>query len=67
MGKCEDRLRSGCELLRSGLAWMVEGYYLCSVDVGRAGPEKPNGKESKGRKVLWDYELRRFSLVLHPK
>ena len=50
MGKCEDRLRSGCELLRSGLAWMVEGYYLCSVDVGRAGPEKPNGKESKEKK-----------------
>ncbi len=56
MGKCEDRLRSGCELLRSGLAWMVEGYYLCSVDVGRAGPEKPNGKESKGRKGFWNYE-----------
>ena len=50
MGKCEDRLRSGCELLRSELAWMVEGYKLCSVDVVRAGPEKPDGKESKARK-----------------
>ena len=36
MGKCEDRLRSGCELLRSGLAWMVEGYsFAASMSAGR--------------------------------
>ena len=47
MGKCEDRQRSGCELLRSGLAWMVEEYYLCGVDVSRAGPEKPDKLQQK--------------------
>ena len=56
MDKREDRLRSGSWLLRSGLAWMVEGYYLWSIDVGRADPEKPNSKESKGRKGFWNYE-----------
>ena len=30
--------------------------YLWSIDVGRADPEKPNGKESKGRKGLRFYE-----------
>ena len=34
---------------------MVE-YYLWSIDVGRADPEKPNSKESKGRKGFWNYE-----------
>ena len=27
-----------------------------SIDVGRAGPEKPNSKESKERKGFWNYE-----------
>ena len=31
-------------------------HYLCSVDVGRADPEKPNSKESKERKGLRFYE-----------
>ena len=44
------RLRSGCWHLRSWLAWKAERCYLCSVDVGRADPEKPNSKESKERK-----------------
>ena len=30
--------------------------YLWSIDVGRADPEKPNGKESKERKGLRFYE-----------
>ena len=35
----------------------VEGwYYLWSIDVGRADPEKPNSKESKERKGLRFYE-----------
>ncbi|MGM9777370.1 MAG: hypothetical protein ACI3ZD_03425, partial [Prevotella sp.] len=50
MDKCEGGLRSGCWHLRSWLAWKAERCYLCSVDVGRADPEKPNSKESKERK-----------------
>ena len=29
---------------------------IYSVDVGRLSLEKPDGKESKGRKGLYDYE-----------
>ena len=55
-GEAGGRLRSGCWHLRSWLAWKAERCYLCSVDVGRAGPEKPDGKESKGRIGFWNYE-----------
>ena len=56
MDKREDRLRSGSWLLRSLIVWKAERCYLWSIDVGRADPEKPNGKESKGRKGFWNYE-----------
>ena len=55
-GEAGGRLRSGCWHLRSWLAWKAERCYLCSVDVGRADPEKPNSKESKERKELRFYE-----------
>lgn len=55
-GEAGGRLRSGCWHLRSWLAWKAERCYLCSVDVGRADPEKPNSKESKERKGLRFYE-----------
>ena len=63
MDKREDRLRSGSWLLRSLIVWKAERCYLWSIDVGRADPEKPNGKESKGRKGFWNYEKKRFSLL----
>ena len=55
-GEAGGRLRSRCWHLRSWLAWQAERCYLCSVDVGRADPEKPNSKESKERKELRFYE-----------
>ena len=47
-------------MLRRGKAfiWIVQGFWkekFCCVDVGKAGPEKPDGKESKGRKVLLSF------------
>ena len=56
MDKWEGGLRSGSRLLRSLIACKARQCYLCGIDVGRADPEKPNGKESKGRKGLWNYE-----------
>ena len=56
MDKREERLRSGSWFLRSLIVWKAERCYLWSIDVGRADPEKPDGKESKGRKGFWNYE-----------